>query len=340
MKLGTLKRALGDSPSRAVYDTGSHQTPVNFYDAPQAGLGFLQSQTAHIEREVNHVAYPDIQYPKLIPVDTKAAPWATVVEYYSADKSGRAQWFNGRGQDIPNVAVQMEQHNIAVHMAAIGYDYTIQEINQASMAGLSLNSDKAMAARRAYEEFVDNIALFGDATKNFEGLTGHSGITPANVPNDGTGSSRLFTSKTPTQILRDLNEPLGDIWTTSKTVELANTLALPATTINYLATTSRSDNSDATIMDYFIKNNIYTMQTQRPLDIVLLRGLETAGVTATKRMIAYRRDPEVLKLHIPMPHRFLTPVTSNNILFEVPGIFRLGGLNIRRPGAVRYRDGF
>jgi hypothetical protein len=47
----------------------------------------------------------------------------------------------------------------------------------------------------------------------------------------------------------------------------------------------------------------------------------------------------VLKMHIPMPHRFLPVWQTGPMFYEVPGIFRLGGLEIRRPKAVRYVDG-
>lgn len=56
-------------------------------------------------------------------------------------------------------------------------------------------------------------------------------------------------------------------------------------------------------------------------------------------MISYRRDPSVLKMHIPMPHRFLPVYQAGPIRWEVPGIFRLGGVDIRRPAEVRYTDG-
>jgi hypothetical protein len=56
-------------------------------------------------------------------------------------------------------------------------------------------------------------------------------------------------------------------------------------------------------------------------------------------MIAYRRDPQVLKLHIPMPHRFLGVYQDGPLHWVVPGVFRLGGLDIRRPLEVKYRDG-
>lgn len=44
-------------------------------------------------------------------------------------------------------------------------------------------------------------------------------------------------------------------------------------------------------------------------------------------------------MHMPMPFRFLEPWRTGPMLYEVPGIFRLGGVDIKRPKAVRYRDG-
>ena len=56
-------------------------------------------------------------------------------------------------------------------------------------------------------------------------------------------------------------------------------------------------------------------------------------------MVAYRRDPTVVKMHLPMPYRFLKPWQVGPIIWEVPGIFRFGGVDFRRPGAARYMDG-
>ena len=60
--------------------------------------------------------------------------------------------------------------------------------------------------------------------------------------------------------------------------------------------------------------------------------------TYGERMMVYRRDPDVLRLHIPMPLRFLEP-TKLLTLYTVPAIMRLGGLEVRLPKAVRYVDG-
>jgi hypothetical protein len=69
-----------------------------------------------------------------------------------------------------------------------------------------------------------------------------------------------------------------------------------------------------------------------------VRGLDEVGTSGTPRMISYRRSPEVLKLHIPMPHRFLPAYQAGPLRYEVPGVFRLGGLDVRLPLEVTYTD--
>jgi hypothetical protein len=56
-------------------------------------------------------------------------------------------------------------------------------------------------------------------------------------------------------------------------------------------------------------------------------------------MVVYKNDPNVCRLHLPMPHRFLPVWQNGPFNFQIPGIFRTGGVEITRPGAFRYLDG-
>jgi hypothetical protein len=118
---------------------------------------------------------------------------------------------------------------------------------------------------------------------------------------------------------------------------MADTLLLSFGKLNYLATRRLGDTT-MTLLEFLRQNNTYTAMTGQALTIRGVRGLETAGAGSTERMIAYKRDPMVMKLHIPMPHRFLPVHQKNALYWEVPGVFRLGGLDIRRPQDVKYRD--
>lgn len=303
------------------------------FDA-QAALGFVRSQTTHVEQQVNETVYPDIQYPSLIPVDTSAHPWAQTVTYYSSDKFGKAGWINGNADDIPLAGTERAEHKTAVYLAAIGYGWGLEEVNHAMMLGINLPGDDALAARRAYEEFVDGVALRGDSTKGLNGFINHSGITPVSA----TNGDWLGTGTTEDQILQDVNDAILGVAEDTLYTSVADTLLLSPERLNYLATVRLGDTM-STLLEFLRKNNTYTATTGQQLTIRAVRGLSDAGAGQTQRMIAYRRDPQVLKLHIPMPHRFLPVYQDGPLHWVVPGIFRLGGLDIRRPKEVRYVDG-
>ena len=303
------------------------------YDA-QAALGFLINQTSYIEQQVNEIVYPDIQYPELIPVDTSAGEFAKSVTYYSADKYGEANWINGNSDDIPLAGTEMTKFQTPVYTAAIGYSFGWEEVNQAMLLGHNLQGDDAAAARRAYEEMVDRVAILGDSRKGFQGLINNSSVNAASATNGDWGG----TGTTSDQVLEDVNNALLAVGSSTLYTSIADTLLLSFGKMNFLATTRLGD-TERTLLSFLRENNTYTAMTGRPLMIRGVRGLETAGVGGTERMIAYRRDPSVLKLHVPMVHRFLPVHQAGPLRWEVPGVFRLGGLDIRRPLEVKYRDG-
>ena len=303
------------------------------FDA-QAALGFVIAQTAHVEAGIYAVRYPDIQYPQLIPVDTSAHPFAKTVTYFSSDKAGLAGWINGNSDDIPMADVEMSQFETSVYTAGIGYGYGWEEINQAQMLGINLSSDKANAARRASEEMIDRVALEGDTTKSMEGLFDNSAVTATGATNgDWEGGVT-----TPDEIIQDVNEGLTNIQTQTNNIVLADTLLIPYSRWNFIASRRLTD-TNMTILEFIKQNNVYTAQTGSPLTIRATRKLDTAGVSADARMIAYRRDPEVLKLHMPMPHRFLPVYQTGPLRWDIPGVMRYGGLDIRLPNEISYIDG-
>lgn len=312
---------------------------MNFNDAAQQALSFLVQQAAHIEPQVYEIQYPDIQYPNLVPIDMSANEWSKTVTFFSSDKVGKAEWFHHEANDVPRADTLREKFEHAIDMAAIGYGYTLEELGQAMLVpNTNLTIDRAAAARRAYEEFVDNLVLNGDADKNMDGLLDYTGITSSIATADGTGNVSEWSAKTGDQILRDVNDVITGAYTDSLTVEICDTVLLPVSAFTLIAT-KRMPDIDKTVLRFLREDNTYTAITGRPLNIRAVRGLEDAGDSSTGRLVAYRNDMNVLKLHLPMPHRFLPVWQTGPIRFDVPGIFRTGGLEIRRPGAVRYLDG-
>lgn len=307
--------------------------PKMIMDA-QAALAFVLSQVAYVEREVNEIVYPDIQYQSLVPVDTSAPEWVKTVNFFSSDKFGKAEWLNGNADDIPRAGSERTMYGSNVYMAGIGYGYGLEELEQAKLAGVNLTSDDAAAARRAYEEFVDGVLLRGDAAKGFVGLFNNPSATAITAPN---GNWAVSTT-TAQQVLSDVNAGLMPTFAGTLYTSIADTIVLPYERLQRLGEILITGTNE-TLLQFIQRANVYTFQTGRPLTIRGAYGLMGAGVGATNRMVCYLRSPRVLKAHIPMPHRFLAPYAAGPLRTEIPGIFRLGGLDLRLPQSFRYVDG-
>ncbi|NSZ57779.1 DUF2184 domain-containing protein [Agrobacterium tumefaciens] len=313
---------------------------MHMNDAQQVAMSFLIRQATLIEPTVYAMRYQEIQYASLIPVDTSAPEWIQSVTYFSMDGVGKAEWFNGNAHDVPKVELTREKFETSVSMAAIGYGYTLEELGTAQLLGMNLSADKASLARRIAEEKIDAVAFVGDTAKGLQGLVNSSTPTATTAPADGSGSATTFASKTPDQVLRDINAQITGMFTGTLGAEIVDTILLPYSVLLDLSTRRIDAVNQTTILEWVERNNIYTRTTGQALTIRGVFGyLDTAGAGGTKRMVAYRRSPEVLKMHLPMPFRFMQPWQTGPIKFDVPGIFRVGGVDIRRPKAVRYLDG-
>lgn len=314
----------------------NHASPL--FDA-QSALGFVLRQTSIIEPGVYAIKYPDIQYRDIVPVDTSGSEFATSVTYFSSDKHGAADWINGNADDIPRAGTTRSKFETPVYTAGIGYGWGWEEIGRAQLLGINLPNEDAMAARRAAEEMVDRVALLGDATKGFTGLFNATGVTPVAAVNGDWGDYQTVGTATPDEIVEDMNNAILNVFFGTNTTAIANTLLLPWAKFQVIATRRMNSQTDTTILQFFRANNAYTATTGLPLNIRGLRGLDAAGVSGVPRMVAYRNDPQVLKLHMPMPHRFLPVFQSGPLRWDIPGVMRLGGLDVRLPKEVNYTDG-
>lgn len=309
-----------------------------FNDAQQA-LGFVVSQLYRINPIVYATQYPDYDFSRLMFVDTTGPEWGGGVTTFTTNVVGVAKWQSGAAKDVPKADVTRGILQKSFELASVGYGWTLEEINQAALLGIPLSTQKAAAARQAYMQFMYGVAVVGDAEKQLNGMVNYTGVTVGSVVLNAAGTSRSWGSKTPAEMLADINTVLLGVYTGTAYVEMADTLALPVSALTYIGQV-QLPNTSMTILQFVRENNVYTQLTGQPLKIIALRDLETAGAGATRRMVAYKNDPGVVKLHMPMPHKFLPVYQDGPMQFEVPGIFRTGGVEVLRPGAFRYFDAF
>ena len=324
---------------------------LKFNNDAQA-LAFVQGQAYKINSKIYEDVHPDWDFGKHIYVNTEGPEWAPGALTYTSSMSGQADWYSPYAKDIPLADVSQDFQLRTFHMAAIGYQYNYNEVQTAIQIGAPLPERRAKAARLAYQKFMYNLVLFGDPTKNLGGITNHPGVPIVAVPNDGVGGVRHWlnnageATKTPVQIVRDINLMLSGIARSTFDTVLADTIKLPAKAVDYIASTPYATLNMETILSFVQRTNLYTLRTGRPLTIQGYVELEKAATNTTApssagggRAVAYNNSPEYLQLHLPVDHRFLPVWQDGPLNYLVPGIFRTGGVEVMSTAAIRYIDG-
>lgn len=294
-----------------------------------SGLGFLTGQLASVESKLYEIALPQINYADFIPVSTAAGEWATSIEYYTLSGAGVAKWIGSRAFDVPLASLESTKTVVGVELAGTGYDYSLEELRQAQHLNRPLSNLKANAARRAYEEMAQRVAMNGDTVKGFTGF-----INNPNVTVDAGGIAIDGTS-TGDDIIDMINGVLNGIFEDTNMVEYPDMIALPVKQWGYLNSTPRSANSDTTLLQYLVSNSPYlaSVDSVKPLN-----ELKGAGLAGVDRMVVYAKNSDKLEFHIPMPLRFVAP-QPKGLGFIVAGEFKLGGVEVRYPASMRYVDG-
>ncbi len=309
-----------------------------FADA-QAAFPFVIQQGRNVEQRIYTKRYPTFNYGAHVPVVTEGNEWAIGTMFFTVDVAGEAKFISGAGNDLPFSSATRDQASHDFAMIGAGWEWNLEEVNQAALYGIPISDTKAMASSQSVERLLNDIAMVGHTEKNWTGFVNNGSVSRVDVAGDGTSSSTFWSAKDNDKILRDINDLIGSVQDNSLEVEWIDSLRLPPEAFRLL-NNRRLGAGDGVLnlLDYLRKNNVYTAETGQPLDIQPLRELATASQDGGGRMVVYRRDPEVLRFHLPMPRRVLQPRQKSIMAFEQGVIARTGGTEVRLPGAMAYAD--
>lgn len=309
------------------------------------GLAFLRQQTTVLSNRAFEQQYDLVNWAELVPVNTDYPEWASGVDFQVGDLTGAAQWQSGYAKDVPLADVNLLSVNSQFAFYAVGYRYNVEEVGKAMYAGYPLTARKAIAARQAADIFQAETALYGAGHPGWGGLLNLANVTPAASPGgnwvDATGTGL----KTPEAIVAEMNSLLtGPALVTGIMASLiGDTILLPPLAYTYIATTPYGVTSpNATILQWFMANNIYTTRTGQAVTIREMPMLADAATEATVvgqgRAVGYRNSSDAMELPLPMPYRFEPVYQDGPLQWTVPGIGRVGQL-VQFRDTVRYLDG-
>ena len=260
---------------------------------------------------------------ELIPVSTEAGPGAEVISYEQYDMTGIAKIVANYADDLPRADVKGKEFFAQVRSVGNSYGYSLQEIRAAQMAGKSLEQRKSNAAARSQREKWNDIAFNGDAEYNLQGWLSNTNVPNAAV-DAGASTDTEWSTKTPAEILKDLNDKVNAIVDLTNGAEQPNTVVLPIAQYTLISTTRADSGTDTTILEYFIQNSPFITSVEWANE---LKGAFTGGADG---FIVYDRNPDKMTLEMPQMFEQL-PVQERGLEYLVPCHSRIGGVIIYYP---------
>lgn len=293
---------------------------------------FFARQLEYVRAKTYDVERPALSAWTLFPIDTSVPAGAKTINWRQWDSVGTAKIIASYADDLPHADVKALETITPIKGIGNSYGYDVQEIRYAQLAQVPLDAKKAAAARKANEQLVNRLAWTGDAVTGLPGFLSNTNIPTYTIPADGTGSSKLFSTKTPDQIIRDLNGIANGVFTQTNGIHRPNEIWLPLAQYAYIASTPRSTLSDTTILDFFLANNPFI---QRVIPVLELTG---AGASSADLIVAAENSSENYQMNIPLMFMQHAP-QPRNLYFEVPCESRFGGVTIERPFAFLIGSG-
>ncbi|WP_197091354.1 DUF2184 domain-containing protein [Paenibacillus algorifonticola] len=206
--------------------------------------------------------------------------------------------------------------------------------------GRSLDNILDEGIRLNYNKSIDNIVYTGYASLGVTGLVNSPLVTSSVAPN-GLSGTATWATKTPDEILDDVNFIINATWEASEydLTGMANHILIPPQQYALLVGRKVSDAGSVSILQFLIDNNIARNQG---IDLVIVpsRWCVGAGAGSTDRVVAYVNRENRVNFDLPVPlSRVMTQPNVQQMSYLTAYAAQLGQCKILYPTTMRYLDG-
>lgn len=309
------------------------------YNYPHLDAGsnaFFQRDLELISKEMFDIKYAKLKALQLIPVDMSLPAGIQTWTYRQFDSLGEAKLITDFAKDLPMVNVEGDEVSVKFKNYGAAFGYSIEEIEAGAMeGGPQLDRQRAEACRKTLDQKLDKAASVGDATAGLLGLLNQANtttFTPGDKDAGGTswldGSGNIVA--TAEEMLKDLHGMIRKVVVDTKEVERPTRIILP--TGQYMAAdvTPRSDNSDVTVLKYFMSNS--------GVEVVSWERCAGAGTNGADLAVAYDPKPLNVRLLLPIPYQQMMP-QLDNMAYKVNARLKTGGVISPFPKSICYASG-
>ena len=308
-----------------------------------SGGAFLVSE---LEKRDPMIRKPltSVTYPRDIVVQTGGG-WvdyvsAMSVAYGITGGSGASPVQAGGSNGLPIVQASVDKGIYKAHTFAVALRVMFQDMQRSNFIGRSIDQLLQDGVRMTFDKHQDQNVYVGLTEYDTTGLVNDPNATETTVAT-GAGSSTNWTSKTPAEILADVNTALTTTWEQAgyDLDAIPNHILLPYEEYTYILNTPVSDLATKSIYDYIMENNI-TNKNGGDLFIGATRWCKGAGTSDTDRMVVYVNHERFVKMDELVPlSRIMSAPNVANVCYDTAYMANLSQVELFYPQTITYWDG-
>lgn len=296
------------------------------FDSAEDASIFFARELDYIKSKSYDKIYPEFTALNNFPITHEVPEGAETMTYYSYEKTGMAAIISNYATDLPRADVKGSPTTAYVKSIGDSYGYSIQEMRASRMAGKSLDTRKAEAARYAIDRKTNEIAFAGDKEHKLMGMLSSDNNIPlytlATVE-----SKTSWKDKSAAEILADINGMFAYQSRITQDVERADTLALPPATFIDIST-RQIPNTGYTVKRFLLENAPYLKNIITAPEL----SAENAATNPYGVDVAmlYTNSADKFSLEIPMAF-YQYPLQNRNLEVIVPCEERVAGIVLYYP---------
>lgn len=244
---------------------------------------------------------------------------------------------------IPGMGVDIGKTSSPLYLWAMELGYTIPELLSAQQLGRPIDEQKYGGMQLKWQMDIDEMVYIGDTGLGKYGLVNNTSAVTTWFVDAGAAGDMAWSTKTPAEILKDVNDLITACWQASGFAVCPSKLLLPPSQYAYIISQTVSTAGNVSILK-FLEDNCISLRTNgKKLDIQPLKWLSGRGVAAgspsaaTDRMVVYTQEKN--RVRYPLVPLQRTPMEYRSIYHLVTYFGKLGCVEFVYPETIRYSDG-
>ena len=245
-------------------------------------------------------------------------------------------WASNNATAIPRAQLDIGLTTKPLRPWALEASYSIFDLKNSIALGRPIDAAQVDVIDQKFDMDVDQMVFIGDTGVTATGLYNNTAVSPVNVIN-GAGGDTEWATKTPQEILNDINTLLNAVWTASAVAIVPEELRLPPLQFGAIASMPVTLAGNESVLQYVARNSISMAANGKPLNILPNKWLTGRGAAGSDRMVAYTRREDLVRY--PLVPKMFTPVQYRGIWQSSTYYARLGEVELVYPTTVGYADG-